>query len=232
MKKLLLTLIAVLLAVTLCACGKKNNDPTPKPTPTPKPEPVVQKTVSKIGTDQDIEKMLNDFNAKNKYGSAFYADFDEEHNVMFYQFWDNNDVYRGNYAQYFNHGELPLSELYVVYEDGKQTGTIELGYVILPYEDIYSLSDEQAEPLANWAKACVGAMLPDLSEKELATLLDKIAVPDEEAYLAFNAGQADPAELTETSEDIYLTEDGEVAYTIGCVWDSEYKCINIKFEKK
>ena len=232
MKKIITLLLTVLMVISLAGCGKKGGGDNPKPTPAPAPQPVEQKTVSRIGTDEDVEALLEAFNTKYRSWSAFYIDQEPEMGIMYYELWDDSDVYRGNYTKYLDHGLTPVSELMVRYEDGEKTGPITHAYIFLPFEDITKVTEEQEEPLAEWGRMAVKALLPDLTEKQLSVLLDKIAVPDAEGFEAFATGYSDPSELETTREDIYLTEDGEAAYTIGCTWDEEYQAILVEFEPK
>lgn len=229
MKRFIITLLTVLLVLSMYGCGKKGGGDNPKPTPTPKPDPVEVKFTSKLGTDQDVEKMLETFNAKYKAWSAFYADQEPESGSMFYDCWDDNDVYRGNYASYVDHGRYPVTELVVHYEGGKTTGTIDTAFIWLPYGEILDIKDEQMEPLSDWTIMCIKAILPDLTDEKVAELADRIAVPLEDAYQAFVNGQADPSELTKTSEKIYLPGAEKPAFRIGCYYNNDYKTIVLEF---
>ncbi len=232
MKKLLISVLTILMFLTISGCGNKNRDPKPDPKPQPQPQQVDEKFVSKTGTDETIEKMLEEFNSTTKGWKAFFTTQDENYGAMFYDCWDNEEVYQGNYRDYIAHSYNPVSELVVYYDKGNRTGNIMSAYVWLPYEPIKNMGFDQFDAVEKWMRLVVKALLPDLTEAETEKLIDKIAAPTADAYEAFIRGNSDPAELEATSIDVYEPDSDKPLRTIGCRYDEEYQTILLEYKIK
>lgn len=228
MKRIKIILMTLLLIISLSGCSKGN----PSPKPNPKPAPVNDKFVSAIGTDENIEKMIKEFNEAYKGWNAFWADQDGSDGAMFYDCWDNLDVYRGNYKDYVSHGVHPVTELVVYYDGGKSSGKIMNAYLWLSYEPVLDLGVDQFKPLEAFSIMALKAILPDLDDDQITKLADKIALPTEESYDAFTRGYADPSELTATTVDIYEPDRENAVFEIGCRYDAKYKTIILEFKIK
>ena len=203
MKKYIILVLSVLMLLSLSGCKKKpNTDPTPKPTPTP----TVTKFVSRLGTKNEIESMMQNFKDKTEW-TFFLEGFDEEGSSV-YGVWDNPDVYQGNYEDYYNHGVYPMIDLTVAYSEN---GTIWGAMFYVPFVDIAEVKEENRENLVLAERMIISALLPQLTDKDIDKLIDKLSLVTVDALEAYAKRQADPSEFTATEQEIFLTSSSEKA---------------------
>lgn len=203
MKKYIILVLSVLMLLSLSGCKKKpNTDPTPKPTPTP----TVTKFVSRLGTKNEIESMMQNFKEKTEW-TFFLEGFDEEGSSV-YGVWDNPDVYQGNYEDYYNHGVYPMIDLTVAYSEN---GTIWGAMFYVPFVDIAEVKEENRENLVLAERMIISALLPQLTDKDIEKLIDKLSLVTVDALEAYAKRQADPSEFTATEQEIFLTSSSEKA---------------------
>ena len=203
MKKYIILVLSVLMLLSFGGCKKKpTTDPTPKPTPTP----TVTKFVSRLGTKNEIETMMQNFKDKTEW-TFFLEGFDEDGSSV-YGVWDNPDVYQGNYADYYAHGIYPMIDLTVAYNDDN---SIWGAMFYVPYVDIAEVKEENRENLVLAEKMIISALLPQLTEKEIEKLIDKLSLVTVDALEAYAKRQADPSEFTATSQEIFLGSSSEKA---------------------
>ena len=230
MKKTIIAILVALMLVLTAGCTKKDNNPTPKPTPTPTPTPTpaVTKLVTKLGNEAGIENVLEKFNSSHEDWSAFRLGKADSQGFVEYTVWDDDDIYSGNYEQYVSHGVMPVVYLMVKYAEDS---TIDTLYAWLPYEDIEEVDEDQAEGIVDFQKLLLSRAFPDLSDKDIDKVIDKLALTLEDGFEAYRRGQADPTEFEGTSVDIYPSEDGQ-PYNVTCGYDDEYETLELTISVK
>ena len=231
MKKFLTLLLSLLLLCGFAGCTKTpDQDPTPKPKPDPKPAPVAEKLESSVGSSDTIAKALEKFIADVPDWNAFKMFYDEEAMTVEYGAYDSTDIYERNYEKYAERGVMPNVYVLVRFADGKETGEIEKLYALIPYENIQNVKEEDVEGIIAFQNLLLKAIFPDLNDRQIAKLVDRLSLTTADGYQAYAKGQADASEFAETKTDVF-PKGSDTAYSLSTSYDKDYKSILLSFEK-
>ena len=235
MKKIIIVLLVVLM--TLAGCGKKNNNNngnnnngnnTPTVDPKDNGNKEEKQFVSKLGTNDDIEDALEDFNEEFRDWNAFMM-YENEDGSYEYGIWDDDNIYRRNFESYAKNGVMPIVYIVVNYESGKGEVPIKNIAAWLPYEDIENLPEGYEEPMAAIYKELIEAIFPDLSDEKADKLIEKLCLTDEDGFDAYRKHQASASDFEKTSVEVYPSADSTKPYVITVEYDADHSTLILSY---
>ena len=235
MKKILIVLIVVLM--TLAGCGKGNNNnnnnkptpaPAPSPTPTDNPDKSAKLFVSRLGTDEDVEKAMDEFNQDFRDWNAFrmYKNPDGSYECGV---WDDDEIYLRNFESYATDGYMPIIYFVTNYEDGNSQTTIKNIAAWLPFENIEELPVGYEDAVEEFQEDLLHAIFPDLTDDQVDKLVEKLCLTDEEGFEAYRNHQAIVSDFEKTTVEVYPSQDSEKPYKITVEYDADHSTLLLSY---
>lgn len=236
MKKVLIVLLVVMM--TLAGCGRKNNNNNNNNnngnnnTPTVEPKDNTEKNerqfVSKLGTNDDIDDALDDFNEDFRDWNAFMM-YENSDGSYEYGFWDDDEIYRRNFESYAKDGIMPIVYVVTRYQDGKGEVPIKDFAAWLPFENVEELPEGYEEQMEEIYEELLEALFPDLSDEKIDKLIEKLCLTDADGFAAYRNHQASVSDFEKTTVEVYPSNDSDKPYKVTVEYDADHSTLLLSY---